>query len=197
VVRIADEAALIRYAYLVAGAVGRLICPVLGAVDPAAVPFAMDLGIGMQLSNIARDVTEDACRGRVYLPATWLAEEGVDPDALVVGAADEERVVRVVARTVALAEQYYTSARGGFRFLPLRPRTAVVLAAHRYRAIGRTVAGRGVDALRSRTVVSRSAAATFAVAAPLASVVAGIAPSRSHDRRLHRPLAGLLPQVAA
>ncbi|MEQ1501692.1 MAG: squalene/phytoene synthase family protein, partial [Myxococcota bacterium] len=72
-VRLPDVDALIRYAYQVAGTVGLMVCPLLGVVDPVAWPFAIDLGVGMQLSNIARDVGEDAGRGRVYLPATWLA----------------------------------------------------------------------------------------------------------------------------
>ena len=70
-VLIRDQAELVRYAYHVAGAVGLLMCPVLGCRDPAAFRFAVDMGIGMQLTNIARDIAEDAELGRRYLPESW------------------------------------------------------------------------------------------------------------------------------
>lgn len=193
-VRIADADALIRYGYLVAGTVGRLVCPLLGVHDPAAIPFAVDLGIAMQLSNIARDVTEDARRGRVYLPATWLAEEQVDSEQVVAGTAEASRVMRVVARTVTLAERYYRSARDGFLHLPYRPRMVVVMAANRYRAIGRLAVARGEAALQSRTVVGTLPALGYTAGAPLLALVAGFAMPVAHDRALHRPLNGLFAE---
>ena len=68
-----DEAELLTYAYRVAGTVGLMMCQVLRVEDARAIPHAIDLGIGMQLTNIARDVKEDAERGRVYIPATVLS----------------------------------------------------------------------------------------------------------------------------
>ena len=73
-VRIADEDALVRYAYRVAGTVGQMMCAVLDVHDPRALPFAVDLGIAMQMTNIARDVGEDARMGRRYLPASWIGD---------------------------------------------------------------------------------------------------------------------------
>jgi 15-cis-phytoene synthase len=73
---------VVHYCRLVAGSVGRLSLGVFGARDmAAAVPLADDLGVALQLTNILRDVTEDRGRGRVYLPATDLAEFGCAPDA--------------------------------------------------------------------------------------------------------------------
>ena len=66
-----DEAELLTYAYRVAGTVGLMMCQVLRVEDPRAIPHAMDLGIGMQLTNIARDVKEDAGRGRVHPRRCW------------------------------------------------------------------------------------------------------------------------------
>ena len=68
VVRIADDDALLVYCYRVASTVGLLMCGVLGVRERDALPFAVDLGVAMQLTNICRDVAEDAGRGRVYLP---------------------------------------------------------------------------------------------------------------------------------
>lgn len=185
-VRVPDEAALVRYGYLVAGTVGRLTSPLLGVTDPRATRFAVDLGIAMQLSNIARDVGEDAARDRIYLPATWLAEAGlVEADVLRGGR--DEAVAGVVARVVALAERYYDSADHGFPFLPWRARLAVAYAARRYRAIGKLAAARGAEAVRSRSVLSRPAQVRWMVQAPFVALLAGPA---DHDGALHGPIAG-------
>ncbi len=188
-VRVADEAALVRYAYLVAGTVGRITSPLLGVHDPRAERFAVDLGIAMQLSNIARDVGEDATRDRIYLPATWLRDAGLS-DADVLGGGRDAEVARVVGRVLDLAEAYYTSAEGGFAFLPWRPRVAVALAARRYRAIGREVRARGAAAVRDRTIVGPLARLGWLLAAPWVALAARPAPS--HDVSLHQPLRGLL-----
>jgi len=81
-VAIADWPALERYCYLVAGVVGQMIVPVLGAPPDRHVQAGIGLGIAMQLTNICRDVGEDLDRGRVYLPASELAEFGLGREVL-------------------------------------------------------------------------------------------------------------------
>ena len=164
-VRVADRKALLRYAYLVAGTVGRMVAPLLGASDPRAMPHAVGLGMAMQLTNIARDVGEDAVRGRVYLPATWLSDEGIDAGTVLRGDRDEA-VARVVERLLQEAEVHYRRADGGLRYLPLRGRLAVALASRRYRAIGRKVGRLGVRAVRQRTVLTVWQTAAWAMCAP-------------------------------
>ncbi len=149
-VRIADEAALVRYAYGAAGTVGVLMCGVLGVRDPAAEPHAVDLGIAMQLTNIARDVVEDAGRGRLYLPATWLPQ-GFGPADV---AADPDSVFAAVQRLLALADARYRSAARGLRFLPPRSRLAIRVAGRLYEEIGRQILRAGPAYLaRGRSVV--------------------------------------------
>ncbi|MBL8919364.1 MAG: phytoene/squalene synthase family protein [Myxococcaceae bacterium] len=70
------------YCYRVAGVVGELMTPVLGYVDERCLPYAVDLGVAMQLTNILRDVKEDLERGRVYLPADELSAFGLSEYAL-------------------------------------------------------------------------------------------------------------------
>jgi phytoene synthase len=188
-VRVADQAELVRYAYLVAGTVGRITAPLLGVSEPRADRFAVDLGIAMQLSNIARDVGEDAARDRVYLPATWLREAGLTDEDVIRGGRDAE-LATVVGRLLDLAETYYASAEGGFAFLPWRPRMAVALAAGRYRAIGRKVRARGATAVRSRTVVGPLTRLGWLLAAPWVAALSRA--SSSHDPGLHAPLRGLM-----
>ena len=65
------EAELLRYCHAVAGTVGLMMCRVLNCQHARADAFAIDLGVAMQLTNIARDVLEDAKMDRRYLPANW------------------------------------------------------------------------------------------------------------------------------
>lgn len=143
------------YCYHVAGVVGLMMAWVMGVRDRAVLARASDLGLAFQLSNIARDVGDDARAGRVYLPADWLAESGAAlAPGMPLGAADAARVATVVARTLDEAERYYESALHGVPFLPGRSAWAVATARLVYRDIGRMVRRRGAEAWTSRTVVS-------------------------------------------
>ena len=73
------------YCYRVAGTVGLMMMRVFGLEEEAAEPRALDLGRGMQLTNILRDVAEDAAAGRIYLPASERAEYGIEKNALLQG----------------------------------------------------------------------------------------------------------------
>jgi phytoene synthase len=193
VVRMADDAELLRYCYRVASTVGLMMCAVLGVRRREALPHAVDLGIAMQLTNICRDVAEDVGRGRVYLPTNRLRDTGVDPEALVGGWAAPERVARVVEEVLALADRYYRSADGGMRDIPWRFRPAILVASRTYRAIGVKLRRRSSDALAGRTVVpwpEKLAWGATAMAASFRPDILGITP-RAHDRALHQALRGL------
>lgn len=139
VVRIASEHDLVRYAFSVAGTVGVMMCAVLDVNDARAIPFASDLGIAMQLTNIARDVGADARLGRRYLPASWVGE--LEPAAIIAPDVALQSVLRDgTRRTLTLAEHYYRSGEAGLGFLPWRARLAILAAARMYRAIGKRVA---------------------------------------------------------
>ncbi len=195
-VRVADDPELLRYCYRVAGTVGLLMCGVLGVTRREAWPHAVDLGIGMQLTNICRDVLEDTRRDRVYLPAARLRAVGVDPEELVAGTADRARVAAVVRDLLALAERYYASADDGMRAIPLRSRLAILVASRVYRAIGRRLLRRGCDALAGRTIVPAWEKLGWLVAGLLAALrprVAGLLAAPPHDAALHTGLEGLVP----
>jgi phytoene synthase len=137
VVRMQSDADLIQYCYQAAGTVGLMMCAVLGVRDPRALGRAVDLGIAMQLTNISRDVLEDAQASRVYLPADRLRAAGVEPSDLIEGRANTRGVSLVVNDVLAVAEVYYRSADEGMGFLPARARWAVLVASRLYRGIGR------------------------------------------------------------
>ncbi len=192
-VRVADDRQLLRYAYGVAGTVGLMMCGVLGVSDPVARRHAIDLGVAMQLTNICRDVAQDAGIDRVYLPADRLAAAGCggSPADVLAG---REAVRRVVSDLLALAERYYASADNGLRFIPVRARLAICVAARVYRAIGLRLLRSGGDALAGRTVVPGWEKVGWMVAAGFAWVRA---PGwrEAHPAPLHRHLDGL-PGVA-
>lgn len=144
----------VLYSYHVAGVVGVMMAIMMGVKDPATLHRASDLGIAFQLTNISRDVVEDAGEGRIYLPADWVTAEGIPNGAL---ARPEHRqpVARVVARLLREAEAYYASARYGLAALPFRSALAIATALRIYREIGMEVRRRGPAAWDSRVVVSR------------------------------------------
>jgi phytoene synthase len=142
-VRIADEAGLLRYAHGAAGTVGIMMCAVLGVTSTAALPYAIDLGMAMQLTNIARDVAEDAARDRLYLPAEWLPR-GYGPEHV---AGQPDPAFAALRRVLQRADRHYRSAERGFDHLPFRTRPAIRGAARLYEAIGPAVLRGGPDAL--------------------------------------------------
>ncbi|MFT7620898.1 MAG: phytoene synthase [Myxococcota bacterium] len=153
IVRVADDSELLRYCYAVAGTVGVMMNGVLRVADPRAGVHAVELGIAMQLTNISRDVVEDAKRGRVYLPARRLEAHGVTQDAVLRGTADELAVRAVILELLELAERFYARADVGMGAIPLRARAAIMAAGRMYRAIGLRIRAGQADPMRERTVV--------------------------------------------
>jgi phytoene synthase len=193
-VRISDDDELIRYCYRVASTVGLLMCGVLGVRSRQALPHALDLGVAMQLTNIVRDVAEDATLGRIYLPLNRLSEAGADAGELLAGRADRRAVARVVADVLDLADRYYRSADAGMRDIPWRPRQAILVASRTYRAIGQRLRRRGCDALAGRTVVpwqEKLLWGSRALAAGAMPGMLGITRRPAHDSALHRMLRGM------
>ena len=185
---IADEPSLIRYAYLVAGTVGLMVCDVLDVSAPVARKAAINLGIAMQLTNIARDVHEDAIAGRRYLPATWWDAAPADITAR---SPDMQRKGAIaVLRLLDLADGYYASAQCGFAFLPLSSRAGLAVAAHVYRGIGSELRRRGGAFHQGRVYVPRWRKAVLTVAA----VGTLATPNKpAIDLNLHPVILDLLP----
>jgi phytoene synthase len=145
---------LLSYCYHVAGVVGVMMAYVMGVDGEDTLNRAADLGIALQLTNIARDVIDDASAGRVYLPQSWLDEAGVPLDEI-----RQRRhrgaVHRVVRRLLAEADRYYRSASVGVARLPLRAAWSIATARGVYRDIGNLVLRQGEAAWDRRVVVSK------------------------------------------
>jgi len=178
--RYATFQALRLYCYRVASTVGLMMCHVMGVRSSEALRQASDLGMAMQLTNIARDVREDYGMGRVYLPEAWLREQGVDPSRLL-DPTQRAAVYGVVTRLLGEAERLYASGQRGISELPFRAALAVQAALLIYREIGREILRRGPQALERRTVISKGrklALAGWAVLRVLQTL-----PARFLDRR--------------
>ncbi len=136
---------LLEYCYQVAGTVGLMMCPVLQIENEKAYPFAVDLGISMQLYNICRDIPEDAKMGRIYLPSELCQRFGMThQDFIPKEQPDLEKLKSVIQELLSLADQYYESGRQGLVFIPWYARWGIAVAATVYRGIG--------DALKSQNL---------------------------------------------
>lgn len=143
----------LHYCYHVAGVVGLMMARVMGVRDEKVLDRACDLGLAFQLTNIARDLVEDAQAGRCYLPAEWLREENITAEraySALLDPSERERVARLAARLLATAEPYYASAREGLGALPLRSAWAIASALKVYRQIGVKVRAKGARAWDGR-----------------------------------------------
>ena len=145
---------LLSYAVQVASTVGVAVTLVMGVRDRHVLSRASDLGAAMQLTNIARDVGVDARRGRVYLPAQWFAEVGLDRDAWLAAPKFEPRIAGLVERILALADRYYRRADVGVTALPADCRASIRAASLIYEDIGRVIRKRGYDSVGGRARTS-------------------------------------------
>jgi 15-cis-phytoene synthase len=145
--------ALHDYAARVAGTVGAMMALVMETRDALTLARACELGVAMQLTNIARDVGEDARHGRLYLPLSWMREAGLDPQAWLAAPQFDARLARVVARLLAEAERLYARAECGVIGLPRDCRPAIQAARLVYAEIGHALEAAGLDSVQRRTVV--------------------------------------------
>ena len=141
------------YGARVAGAVGAMMTVLMGRRDEETMARACDLGVAMQLSNIARDVGEDAREGRLYLPLDWMRAQGIDPDDFLAEPRFSPELGAVVAGLLHEAEKLYDRAAIGVSGLPRGVRPSIRAARILYREIGREVARRGFDSVGGRAVV--------------------------------------------
>ena len=177
----------LRYCYHVAGVVGVMMAYIMGVREEDALHRATDLGIAFQLTNIARDVMEDAGVGRVYLPVRWLDRAGVPLDEIV-APRHRKLVFGATSRLLDEADRYYRSAVVGLSSLPFRSAWAVATAKEVYQDIGRVIRRRGPTAWDRRAATSTARKLALA-ARGLRSTVAsrGTPPSVGRDDLWTRP----------
>jgi phytoene synthase len=148
----------------------------------------------MQLTNIARDVGEDARNGRLYLPRRWMREAGIDPDAWLAAPRFDAALGAVVARLLAAADELYDRAAHGIAELPRSCRPAIQAARRVYAEIGREVERAGLDSVSRRAVVPPRRKLGLAAGALSAAV---IAPARRNDALTPLPAIRYLVEAGA
>ncbi len=120
-VRIETEKELLVYSYRVAGTVGLMMAKIFGVKKKESLQRAIDLGIAMQLTNIARDVVEDEKKNRVYLIKS------------------SNDIFQSIKNIILKADSFYDSSFEGIRDIPLNSRFSIVVARRVYRQIGKKI----------------------------------------------------------
>lgn len=142
------------YAARVAGTVGAMMCWIMGAKSSLTLARACELGVAMQLTNIARDVGEDARNGRIYLPLEWMAAANIDVAQWLKDPQPTDIVKAQIARLLDEADVLYQRAQSGIAELPPDCRAAIFAASSIYGEIGAQLRREGLDSITRRTVVS-------------------------------------------
>lgn len=176
---IASKKDLIHYCYLVAGVVGKMMCPLIGVSDEKASPYAIDLGIGMQLTNICRDVLEDSKNDRFYL---WELELTKD------NSLNTKSNKEIVLSYLKLADCYYQSAFRGLSYIPFRSRVAIFIASEVYRAIGKKIKSKGDRMFKERIYLNTLEKCWVCLKSSLKLFHPSFWRPRSHETSLHSDL---------
>lgn len=193
-VEIQDQSELLQYCYRVAGTVGLMMCPLLNAEDDGE-KFALDLGIAMQLTNIARDVLYDARLDRRYLPSDWVG--GVSAAALrELRVEDRSLIQKSIIGLLNLADTYYESGRDGYAYLPMRSRISIAIAARTYRQIGVKLLRNNCNYWHGRTYTTLTEKILLALSEIGVTLSASLRLKKTkHNKDLHHGIAGLIPDT--
>lgn len=142
------------YSARVASAVGVMMCVLMRVREADALARACDLGVAMQLTNIARDVGEDARAGRIYLPLDWFDDAGLDVGAFLSNPSPQPAVRRMTSRLLAEAHRLYLRSEAGVPALPRASRMGIYAARYIYDGIGKDVRSAGHDNITRRAHTS-------------------------------------------
>jgi len=145
-----------HYCARVAGSVGAMMAMIMGITNPDALARACELGNAMQLTNIARDVGEDARNGRLYLPRSWMRQAGIDPHTWLADPQFTPALGDVVGRLLLEADRLYQRGSSGIAALPRDCRSAILAASTIYAEIGRVIADRQMNSIDGRAVVGNT-----------------------------------------
>lgn len=155
-VRMHSEAQLLEYCHGVAGTIGLMLCPIFGVKDKKALEHANNLGIAMQLTNICRDVREDAENDRIYLPASLFSSVLTIADITSDDCDIRDSCTVAKERLLQMADELYAGANAGIDYLPFRIRIVVRWASRMYREIGTVIRSEPIYYHENRAVVKGS-----------------------------------------
>jgi phytoene synthase len=143
------------YGARVAGTVGAMMSLIMGACTETALARACELGVAMQLTNIARDIGEDARNGRLYIPRDWFSQSGMDADEWLRNPVFDTRIAEFTKRLLQRADVLYQRGELGVAELSWDCRPAIAAARLIYAEIGRQLEREGLNSIDYRAVVSQ------------------------------------------
>ncbi|MDC3089595.1 squalene/phytoene synthase family protein [bacterium] len=155
-IRIKNKEELIKYSYHVAGTVGLMMSKIIGVENENATHSAIDLGIGMQLTNIARDVYEDSKMKRIYLPANWIPDISLKNlnDLNETTLKKDEKISNAIHKVINLSDKFYENGFAGLKYIPLTSRLGIFIASNIYRGIGVKIKSNNKKYFRERVYLN-------------------------------------------
>lgn len=144
------------YSARVASAVGAMMCVLMRVRNRDALARACDLGVAMQLTNIARDVGEDARASRIYLPTDWLDDAGISVEDFFANPQASPDIRRIVRHLLAEANRLYIRSEAGIGALPLQARTGIFAARYIYDGISAAVRRNAYDSVSMRAHTTKA-----------------------------------------
>lgn len=188
---------LLTYCARVASAVGAMMCVLMKVRDGDALARACDLGLAMQLTNIARDIGEDARAGRLYLPLHWLDEMGIKPSDFMANPVATPQIRQLTGRLLVQSNLLYQHAEAGIAALPLSCRPGIYAARYVYAGIGGAVARAGCDSISSRARTNGRQKLGWLALSSLRSLASVALPVPATLHAEPRPEVAFLVQAAA
>ena len=141
---------VVSYSARVAATVGVMMCVLMGVRDRNALARACDLGVAMQLTNIARDIGEDALERRLYLPQEWLREAGIEEEDFLANPKPTKAIRQMVRRLIVESDRLYLRAEAGITRLPLRCRPGIFAARFIYAGIADVIRHQSYQTITTR-----------------------------------------------
>ena len=181
---------LLRYCYKVAGVVGLMMSQALEIRNLEAKYFAIDLGIAMQLTNIARDISQDYDKNRIYLPE----DTGISEDTISNMTHDNKiKIEKSVNDLLIKADIFYNSSLNGLRYIPIKSRISILIALRIYQAIGYKIKRTGTKFLKENIYITAKEKMFLIIKSIIEFLIFFILPlhRRKHNKSLHEPLSGL------
>ncbi len=155
-IKIQNKEELIKYSYHVAGTVGLMMSKIIGVKHEKAAQSAIDLGIAMQLTNIARDVYEDSKMKRIYIPANWIPNISLKNlnSFNDISSEKNERISNAILKLISLSEKFYENGFAGLKYIPLSTRLGIYIAANVYKGIGTKIKSNKKKYIRERVYLN-------------------------------------------
>jgi phytoene synthase len=193
---------LCAYGARVAASVGAMMCVLMDVRGADALARACDLGLAMQLTNIARDIGTDARMGRCYLPQDWLDETGLSHQAIAraaehASAPPDPRIALLTQRLLAQADGLYRRAEAGIPALPITARPAIFAARHIYAGIGGAIAKLDHNTLHARARTSGGTKLGYLALSGLRAAASAVLPTPVRLHMRPHPECAFLVDAAA